>query len=192
MYLLPSFAAVALFLSTSTIVSSLSTFTKLGTRNVNANGNGHTKLVNLGCAGPSQINLNTLDADDPGLGGCNWKKWVECTALAVGGCLPACEAGGFLDPACDLCIEGLGVLGCKQCVSSQAAQELWSYQQTVLAMSSSKIIAQHQSDYCIVPKPAANLMANTTAVNNAPPSAISSRGFSLLLAGSPSSTPQAG
>lgn len=45
-------------------------------------------------------------------------------------------------------------------------------------MSYSKIIAQYRSDYCVVPKSAASLVANATAGGGAPASAVSSGGFS--------------
>ena len=45
-------------------------------------------------------------------------------------------------------------------------------------MSYSKITAQYQSDYCIVPKSTASLVAIATADGGAPASAVSSGGFS--------------
>ena len=98
MHFAPSFATLTLFLSTCSFVSSLSIFRNLpnddaSLRNsIEERGNPvNVTETNLSCMNPSQINLN---ANDPGLGSCNWKKWAECTALAVGACLLACEAGG--------------------------------------------------------------------------------------------------
>ena len=98
MHFAPSFAALALFLSTYSFVSSLSIFPKPPnydaslSNSIEERGNSvNVTETNLSCMNPSQINLN---ANEPGLGSCNWKKWAECTALAVGACLLACEAGG--------------------------------------------------------------------------------------------------
>ncbi len=52
-------------------------------------------LTNRQCFNPAQMNL----LNDPGInvnavGGCGWKMWAACTAIAGGACFVPCLDGG--------------------------------------------------------------------------------------------------
>lgn len=67
----------------------------------------------------------------------------------------------FIDPACDGCIAALGALGCHSCVTNH---ELQASLHGFLVEKQDRITQSLQSQYCIVPKPVADIPKVAVAV----------------------------